>query len=293
MRGFPRQGGTRVPTSAGLAGIGRCGAVTRGAVLVGALVVGLLCPLPVSVAGAAVTRSAVSTAAGTTTHGTVFLSPSHNIGCEVNFRFARIGQATFCQTLSPPQAVTLTPTGAIDKCSGATCVGHPAANTPVLPYMTSTTSGPFLCASRFDGVACTAHSRAFLISRSGIANYNVLPKTTMALYHPASHPVLSAGQAFGWVVALNMPGNDAEVFVDCGHGPQGALPRDQLWTVNLSAIHSFEMETNLANPAAGSVVGTTHAAWVKGVRVHGWDGYMSLGGKSSYVTDGPGSFTCP
>jgi hypothetical protein len=277
-------------------------------VFIATLVVAALCTLPGGQGGAGTTGLAVGVAAGsvplaavarlpsstTTAPGRVFLSPSKNIGCEVDFQFAHLGEATLCQTLAPPQSVTITAAGAIEKCSGVACVGHPAKSTPVMPYMTSTTTGPFLCASRFDGVACSAAGRAFLISRSGIDTYTVLPHTTMAIYvDAASHPKLSVAKAFGWVVALDRPGNSAEVFVRCGRGSTGNLPPDRLWTVDLTAVGSFEVETNLADPAAGSVVDVARDKWVSLVRVNGWDGDLYLGGKGSFVGDGPGSIACP
>ena len=130
-----------------------------------ALVVASICVLPAGGAAAGTTGTLTAHATGsvqqpavarlvsTIAHGTVFVSPSRNIACEMDFRFAHIGAATFCQTLAPPRSVTITATGAIDECSGVSCVGHPAKNTPVLIYMASTATGPFLCASRFDGVA--------------------------------------------------------------------------------------------------------------------------------------------
>ena len=279
---------------------------TRGAVIIGALVVASMCVLPAggAVAGTtgtlraqakgSVRQTAVAGLLSTIAHGTVFVSPSRNIACEVDFQFAHIGAATFCQTLAPPRSVTITATGAIDECSGVSCVGHPAKNTPVLIYMASTATGPFLCASRFDGVACSAAGRAFLISKSGTVTYAVLPHTTMAVYtDPGSHPRLSAAKSFGWVVALDMAGHDAEVLVECGHGLTGNLPRDGLWTVDLSAVTSFEAETNLADPAAGSVVAVARDKWVSSARARGWDGYLDLGSKHSFVSNGPGSFICP
>ncbi len=276
--------------------------------LLGTLVVASVCTVPGGQAAAGTTGSAVALAAGpallaaearmpsatTTAHGRVFLSPSKNIGCEVDFQFAHLGAATLCQTLAPPQSVTITAAGAIEKCSGVACVGHPAGNTPVMPYMTSTTVGAFLCASRFDGVACSAAGRAFLISRSGTDTYPVLPHTTMAIYTgTASHPKLSVAKAFGWVVGLDKPGYNAEVLVRCGRSSTGNLPPDQLWTVDLAAVGSFEMETDLANPAAGSVIEVARAKWVSSVRVSGWDGDLYLGGKGSFVSNGPGSIACP
>jgi hypothetical protein len=277
-------------------------------VFIGTLVVASMCTLPGGQAGAGTMGPAVAVAAGpvrlaavarmpsatTTAHGSVFLSPSKNIGCEEDFQFTHLGAATLCQTLAPPQSVTITATGAIEKCSGVACVGHPAGNTPVMPYMTSATAGPFLCASRFDGVACSAAGRAFLISRSGIDAYPVLPHTTMAIYAgTASHPKLAVAKAFGWVVGLDRPGYNAEVLVRCGHGSTGNLRPDQLWTVDLAAVGSFELETNLADPAAGSVVEVARDKWVSSVRVNGWDGDLYLGGKGSFLSDGPGSIACP
>jgi hypothetical protein len=267
-------------------------------VIIGALVVASLWVLPEGEASAGTTGSvphpAVARPASTVAQGTVFVSPSRNIACEVDFQFAHIGAAAFCQTLAPPRSVTITATGTIDECSGLVCVGHPAKNTPVLSYMTSTARGPFLCASRFDGVACSAAGRAFLISRSGAVTYTVLPHTTMAVYSdPGSHPKLSVAEAFGWVVALDRAGHDAEVLVECGHGLTGNLPRDELWTVDLSAVTSFEVETNLADPAAGSVIAVARDKWVSSVRARGWDGYLDLGSRRSFVSNGPGSFVCP
>lgn len=303
MPGFPRRGGTTRP-----AGAAHRLPVNSGAVFVGTLVAASMCTVPGAQAGAGPPGPAGAVAAGpvpvaavarmlsatTSAPGRVFLSPSKNIGCEVDFQFAHLGTATLCQTLAPPQSVTITATGAIEKCSGVACVGHPAENTPVMLYMTSTTVGPFLCASRFDGVACSAAGRAFLISRSGIDTYAVLPHTTMAIYaDAASHPELSVAKAFGWLVALDRPGHNAEVFVRCGDGSTGSLPPDRLWTVDLAAVGSFEVETNLANPAAGSVVDIARDKWVSSVRINGWDGDLYLGGRGSFVSDGPGSIACP
>jgi hypothetical protein len=303
MLGFRRRGGTTRPATTA-----HRPAATRGAVVIAALAASPMCVLPGGQASARTTRPVEGRATGPApflavtrrpaitppAHGSIFVSPSRNIGCEVDWQFAHLGAATLCQTLAPPQSVTIAATGAIEKCSGVACVGHPAKTTPVLAYMASTTSGPFVCASRFDGVACSANGRAFLISRSGITAYGVLPHTTMAIYaDPAIHPKLSVAKAFGWVVSVDRLGHNAEVFVECGHGTTGNLPRDQLWTVDLSAVNSFEVESNPADPAAGSVVKVARDKWVSSVRVSGWDGYVSLGGKDSFVSDGPGSVTCP
>ena len=240
---------------------------------------------------AVVTRRPATIAASP---GQEFFSPSKNISCELDWHYAGLPAAAGCQTFTPLQSVRISPVGKIMRCSGVGCVGNPALNTAVLPYLTSIAIGPFLCTSRVDGVACSAAGRAFLISRSGIVSYNVLPHTTMALYtNPASHPPLSEAKGYGWLVALDRSGQDAELLVACGYGPTGKLPADRLWTVELSAVKSFEVETKPADTVAGSVVNVSRTSWVGTVHVNGWDGYLYLGGKTSLVTDGPGSSVCP
>ena len=289
-------------------GAGHRTSVARAAKLIGTLIVSLGCSLAAGPASAGATRHAGARAADiglaavvsrrpatiTASPGEEFFSPSKNISCELDWHYAGLPAAAYCQTFTPLQSVKISPAGKMTKCSGVGCVGNPAVNTQVLPYLTSIAAGPFLCTSRVDGVACSAAGRAFLISRSGITSYNVLPHTTMAIYpDPANHPTLSVAKGYGWLVALDRSGQDAELLVACGYGSTGKLPADRLWTVDLAAIKSFEVETKPADMVAGSVVNVSRANWVGTVRVHGWDGYLYLGRQNSLVTDGPGSSVCP
>jgi hypothetical protein len=281
--------------------------VARAAKLIATLVLSLGCSLSGGAASAGATGHAGARTAAvdlaavvtrrpatiTASPGEEFFSPSKNISCELDWHYAGLPAAAYCQTFTPLQSVKISPAGKLTKCSGVGCVGNPAVNTQVLPYLTSIAAGPFLCTSRVDGVACSAAGRAFLISRSGIASYDVLPRTTMAVYaDPASHPTLSVAKGYGWLVALDRSGQDAELLVACGYGSTGKLPADRLWTVDLSGIKSFEVETNPADTVAGSVVNVSRANWVGTVRVNGWDGSLYLGRKNSLVTDGPGSSSC-
>jgi hypothetical protein len=94
------------------------------------------------------------------------------------------------------------------------------------------------------------------------------------------------------VVALSRSGTAAELFARCGTGAKGKLPPGRLWTVDLASVESFEMETNLADMAAGSVVDVPRSRWAGAVRVDGWDGYFRLGVRGSYLSNGPGSSAC-
>ncbi|MGH8988733.1 MAG: hypothetical protein ACRDXC_09080 [Acidimicrobiales bacterium] len=253
---------------------------------------------PAEVAGAGAKATASTSASrhlpsSLSRHGGEFLSPSRNISCEIDWHVAGLSSVAYCQTFSPPRSVTISSSGRIKRCSGTRCVGNPAENAGVLPYLTSAGAGPFLCASRIDGVACSSAAHAFLISRSGVVTYTVLPHTTLELYtDPANHPTLPSATAYGWLLAVDRAGEHAEVEVECGKGPRGKLPADRLWTVDLGRVKSFEVETNPADERAGSVVEATRRGWVAGVRVHGWNGYIELRGADSHMTDGPGTFDC-
>jgi hypothetical protein len=119
-----------------------------------------------------------------TKHGGEYLSPSRNISCELDWQVRGLQPTAYCQTMVPPRSVSLSAAGVVKKCAGTSCVGNPAENARPLPYMTSAAAGPFLCASRIDGFACSAAGTAFLIAKAGIVTYPVLPHTTMALYRP-------------------------------------------------------------------------------------------------------------
>ncbi|BBX63992.1 hypothetical protein MSAS_31660 [Mycobacterium saskatchewanense] len=100
-----------------------------------------------------------------------FLSPSHNISCEVNFKRNEIPDETYCQTNSPPQSVTMTTSGSFKTCTGDSCLGNAAQGTPTLAYGQNAGVGPFNCRSETDGVTCTVTSgRGFTLSTAGITS---------------------------------------------------------------------------------------------------------------------------
>jgi hypothetical protein len=100
-----------------------------------------------------------------------FLSPSRNIGCEMNYqRGSGIPDETYCQTDSPPQSVHMSTTGTIKTCTGATCLGNAGQGTPTLAYGLTAGLGPFNCRSEPSGVTCTVTGgRGFTISNAGVA----------------------------------------------------------------------------------------------------------------------------
>lgn len=226
-------------------------------------------------------------------HGGEFVSPTRNVSCEIDWHRVGLPPRVDCQTLAPPRSVRLSASGAVAVCTGARCVGNPAENAEVLPYLTSLRVGPFLCASRLDGVACSARTSAFLIARAGITRYGVLPDTTTAVAtDPAAHPVLHAVTGYGWLLAVDRAGQHAEIALACGTAGGHRLPAGRVWTIALSAVRSFALETDPANMAAGSVLAVSRQRWVREVRVNGWNGYLDLGGAHALVSDGPGEAPC-
>jgi len=120
--------------------------------------------------------TAATTTAGSTTFvpmqtaaGGEFLSPSGNISCEIDDNRADLTQA-YCQTITPPQSVTMGITGKYTTCTGEQCLGNPGTNTPTLAYGTATGVGPFRCESATNGVTCMAGGKGFRISTSGITS---------------------------------------------------------------------------------------------------------------------------
>ena len=85
-----------------------------------------------------------------------FYSPSKNISCEIDDTTSV--QQVFCQTMSPPQSVTMKEDGTLTKCAGQQCLGNPGENTPTLPYGSATGTGPFRCLSTQQGMSCTVTS---------------------------------------------------------------------------------------------------------------------------------------
>ena len=135
-------------------------------------------PLPHRGASTSASSSTVSsTAPSTTTTSTVlpqgatsteFLSPSGNIGCEIDNGNAGLTQA-YCQTVSPPASAVLKADSTLTECSGQNCLGNAGVGTPTLHYGTSVALGPFTCLSTISGVRCTlANGNGFMIAKTGV-----------------------------------------------------------------------------------------------------------------------------
>ena len=100
--------------------------------------------------------------------GGEFLGPGGNISCEVDNGYVNSHEA-YCQTVQPPESVTLKLNGTLHKCRGATCIGNPAENVKVLRYGVWVVSGPFHCYSSKAGITCTVdHKGGFLITTKGV-----------------------------------------------------------------------------------------------------------------------------
>jgi hypothetical protein len=103
-----------------------------------------------------------------TATGGEFLSPTGNISCEIDD--TSTNQSVLCQSLSPPQSVTMTDSGALTKCAGHQCSSNPGEDTPTLAYGAATGVGPFRCLSATTGMICTVTGgKGFQISSSGIS----------------------------------------------------------------------------------------------------------------------------
>jgi len=104
-----------------------------------------------------------------------FQSPTHNIWCEMDFQNDDISDGAYCQSTNPPQNVSISSDGSIDRtCTdNAGCVGQggetPNSYSPVLAYGQRAVEGPFTCLSEESGMSCTAGGRGFTISSAGIA----------------------------------------------------------------------------------------------------------------------------
>lgn len=99
-----------------------------------------------------------------------FVSPSGNLGCEMNYqRGSGIPDETYCQTDSPPQSVRMSTSGSFKTCTGDTCLGNAGHGTPTLAYGQTAWVGPFSCRSEASGVTCTVISgRGFTLSSAGV-----------------------------------------------------------------------------------------------------------------------------
>ncbi|WP_231980472.1 MULTISPECIES: hypothetical protein [unclassified Mycobacterium] len=126
--------------------------------------------LAATVLGGAAAILFVPRAAADQDNYVAFLSPSRNISCEIDYQRRGIPDSAFCFSISPPQSVTMDPTGALSRCTGESCLANPPEGTPTLGYGQAKGTGPFMCRSETDGVTCTVTSgRGFIISSSGIA----------------------------------------------------------------------------------------------------------------------------
>jgi hypothetical protein len=101
-----------------------------------------------------------------------YYSPSHNIGCEVNYgRGSGVPDETYCQTESPARSVRMSTSGTFKTCTGPSCLGNAGQGTPTLGYGQTAGVGTFNCRSEADGVTCTVTSgRGFVISNTGITS---------------------------------------------------------------------------------------------------------------------------
>jgi len=99
-----------------------------------------------------------------------FLTPSHNIGCEIDFqRGSAVPDQVYCQSTTPPQSVTMSPAGEFKTCTGESCLGNAGQGTPTLPYGDNAGVGPFSCYVEYGGVTCTvAEGHGFTISNEAI-----------------------------------------------------------------------------------------------------------------------------
>ena len=100
-----------------------------------------------------------------------FYSPSRGIDC--GMLDERRMRAVICQTLRPPQKVTMDALGRLKICRGseARCkLGNAGEDVPVLAYGRQITVGRFRCLSLKIGVRCTViqSGKGFLINRDGV-----------------------------------------------------------------------------------------------------------------------------
>ena len=103
--------------------------------------------------------------------GRGFYSPSRGIDCGMSDSSGFRGVS--CQTLRPPQKVTMDAGGRLTICRGseARCkLGNAGEDVPTLAYGRQITVGRFRCISLRSGVRCTVvrSGKGFLINRDGV-----------------------------------------------------------------------------------------------------------------------------
>ncbi|HEX7354666.1 MAG TPA: hypothetical protein VF288_07510 [Mycobacteriales bacterium] len=148
-----------------------------------------------------------------------FLTPSGNISCELDDIPGGVGEAAFCETVTPPESASLAADGSVKLC-GVGCEGNAGEKTPVLAYGDQVSLGPFRCVSGTGGVTCTAGGKGFEISRSGIAPAGTPPVT------------LAPGSYSGTVETVS-PGAARMTFTIATTGCQG-VPSPGTWSVDLT-----------------------------------------------------------
>jgi hypothetical protein len=111
------------------------------------------------------------TASGAPTSLTMarFVSPSHNLFCEMADGNAR-GSYVHCQSKRLPHSVRMTPNGRLQLCRAVRCLGDPATNARVLGYTRLITVGRFQCVSQHAGIKCTVvrSGKGFLIDNARV-----------------------------------------------------------------------------------------------------------------------------
>jgi hypothetical protein len=101
-------------------------------------------------------------------HSRFFLSPSHNLSCELDVGRAGIPDQAYCQSFVKPSSVTLHSNGTIKVCHGTGCLGNPPEHDATLAYGRSASLGPFRCVSSAGGITCRTRTGGFEISRSAV-----------------------------------------------------------------------------------------------------------------------------
>jgi hypothetical protein len=67
----------------------------------------------------------------------------------------------------------------LKECTGVSCLSNAGLNTPMLPYGTSITLGPFTCLSMTTGMKCTlVNGNGFVLARSGVTPLGSVTVTT-------------------------------------------------------------------------------------------------------------------
>jgi hypothetical protein len=113
---------------------------------------------------------AVASSANGAAKRSFFLSPSHNISCELHWKDGSLGSFAYCQTRSPGRSATLRSNGTLKTCTRSKCIGDPPTDAKVLAYGHSRTIGGFRCTSRRSGMTCvrTSTHKGFRIAISGV-----------------------------------------------------------------------------------------------------------------------------